>query len=72
LSDDAYAIIKLVAKKMKTDPSLKLEIHGFADYVGDSDYNQKLSQNRSDVIKNVLINLHGIDGGRITSIGKED
>jgi len=57
---------------MKTDPSLKLEIHGFADYVGDSDYNQKLSQNRSDVIKNVLINLHGIDGGRITSIGKED
>lgn len=70
LSDDAYAIIKLVAKKMKTDPSLKLEIHGFADYVGDSDYNQKLSQNRSDVIKNVLINLHGIDGGRITSIGK--
>ncbi len=70
LSADAYAVIKLVAEKMKTDPSLKLEIHGFADYVGDSDYNQRLSQSRSDVIRNVLVNLHGIDGDRITSIGK--
>ena len=69
---DATAMkeIKLIAQKMNSDPTLLLEIRGFADNVGNVQYNQKLSQRRADIVKNVLINTFKVSADRIIANGK--
>jgi len=65
-----YKAISLVAEKMKADPSLIVEVRGFADYVGTPEYNIKLSQRRADKVKKELITKYNIDSARIIVNGK--
>jgi len=65
-----YKAISLVAEEMKADPSLIVEVRGFADYVGTPDYNIKLSQRRADKVRNELITKYKIDPARIIANGK--
>ncbi|WP_372871708.1 sortase-associated OmpA-like protein PdsO [Shewanella sp.] len=53
-----------VARVMEADPSLSIDLKGFADRRGDSDYNQALSEQR---LANVIAFLEqqGVDGGRL-------
>ncbi len=62
--------IETVAKKMINDPMLYLEVRGFADNVGNYEYNQKLSQRRADVVKDILLNNYNISSDRIIANGK--
>lgn len=45
-------------------PRLTVNLEGFADHRGDADYNQKLSEQRIEAVKQALIG-HGIDGARL-------
>ena len=65
-----YKAISLVAEKMKADPSLIVEVRGFADYVGTPEYNIKLSQRRADKVKKELMTKYNIDSARIIANGK--
>ncbi len=49
-------------------PGLKLEVEGHTDDVGSDEFNQKLSEQRSDAVRNYLIE-QGLKGDMITSIG---
>ena len=49
-------------------PGLKLEVEGHTDDVGSEEFNQKLSEQRSDAVRGYLIE-QGLNGDSITSIG---
>jgi outer membrane protein OmpA-like peptidoglycan-associated protein len=53
---------------MKTNPTLKIDIAGHTDNIGDPAKNQKLSEERVKVIKDYLLK-NGIDGSRVTGKG---
>jgi len=53
---------------LKENPTLKVEISGHTDNVGSADYNQKLSQDRSQSVVNYLIEK-GIDKKQLTFAG---
>ncbi len=61
--------IEEIAKKMQADPDAKLEIRGYCDPRGSVEFNQKLSDNRVNAVKKVLVSKYGIDASRITGNG---
>lgn len=70
LDNEALEMIQLVAEKIITDPTLLLEIRGFADNVGNVEYNLKLSQRRAEAVKAVLVNKYKVSKDRIIANGK--
>jgi outer membrane protein OmpA-like peptidoglycan-associated protein len=57
-----------VAAILQAYPSLKLQVEGYTDSIGGDDYNQKLSENRANTVKDFLIS-QGTDPNSITSAG---
>jgi outer membrane protein OmpA-like peptidoglycan-associated protein len=53
---------------LKDNPTMKIDIAGHTDNVGDPKKNQQLSEDRVKTVKNYLIN-HGISAGRLTGKG---
>ncbi len=49
-------------------PGLKLQVEGYTDSVGGDDYNQKLSENRADAVRDFLI-TQGVQPDNISSTG---
>lgn len=70
LDDDALEDISKIAFKMHADQSLMLEVRGYCDYLGDSPYNNQLSQRRSDRVKAELVKIWKINPDRIIANGK--
>ena len=57
-----------VAGILQAYPGLKLQVEGYTDSVGSDDYNQKLSENRADGVRNFLL-TQGVQQENITSTG---
>jgi outer membrane protein OmpA-like peptidoglycan-associated protein len=53
---------------LRDNPSMKIEVQGHTDNVGDAAYNQKLSQARSEAVRKYLTS-HGIAPDRLTAKG---
>ncbi len=53
---------------LEKHPQATVEIAGYTDSVGNEAYNQKLSQRRTDSVREYLVS-HGVDAARITSHG---
>ncbi|MBK0368566.1 OmpA family protein [Flavobacterium agrisoli] len=60
--------VDFLVKYMKNNPSSTAEIIGYADEIGNSDYNQQLSQKRAEAVKSVVTQA-GIDASRLTVSG---
>lgn len=58
--------IAVAAEKLKANPNLKVELRGYCDYPGSNSYNLKLGTDRGIVVKQELVNKHGINPNRIT------
>ena len=59
-----------IAAALTADPSITdVDISGYADRLGSSKYNQKLSQRRADAVRAYLVG-RGIEGARLKPYGK--
>ena len=64
-----YASIEMVAKYMKNHKDAKVKVLGYASPEGKAEFNQKLSENRANAVKNALIKRYKIAADRITVEG---
>ncbi|WP_234735819.1 OmpA family protein [Tellurirhabdus bombi] len=64
LRSDSYTQLDQLVSQLKSRPTLRIEIAGHTDNVGDNRLNQALSQNRARVIRNYLVN-RGVDEKRV-------
>jgi VWFA-related protein len=68
LLPSSAAGIAAVAQLMKERPKLKIEIWGHTDAQGTAEYNQKLSEQRAEAVRDAIL-AQGIDPKRITTRG---
>ena len=64
-----YAPIELIANYMKNHPEAKVEIKGYASPEGSAEFNQKLSEKRAQVVKDVLVKKYKIAADRLSTKG---
>ncbi|MCC5851348.1 MAG: OmpA family protein [Alkalimonas sp.] len=58
-----------LADYLKRYPTATVEIEGHASRIGAADYNQRLSERRARAVADLLVNTHGIDRSRISTVG---
>ena len=68
-SEQAQLTIAQVAQRMYEDKNLRLELKGYCDYTGTESYNEKLSLERAEHVKQELVKTYGVDASRITVKG---
>ena len=71
LEDDSFFELDYVAKLLNKDPSIKLEVSGHTDNIGDVVANRVLSQQRAAAVKQRLVEK-GVSANRLTSVGYGD
>lgn len=68
LTDDSKDGIAALAEWLFSHPTVTVELAGHTDDTGSAAYNQKLSENRAEAVKNALIS-HGVKPERLHTIG---
>jgi outer membrane protein OmpA-like peptidoglycan-associated protein len=71
LDDKAQTTLLALAKHLQDQPQLAVELEGYTDNVGASDYNIQLSQRRAETVRRFLVEK-GIELPRIHNIGLGD
>jgi outer membrane protein OmpA-like peptidoglycan-associated protein len=72
LDDKALVAISKIANKLKSDPSLYVEVRGYCDNLDNEKQNNLLSQRRSDRVKSELVNYWKIPYNHIITDTKGD
>ena len=68
LLPESYPVLDNAVKLLNDKPNVNVEIEGYTDYIDTKEYNQKLSEERAQTVKNYLVSK-GIAEGRLTTIG---
>ena len=68
LKSESFVELNKVVEFLKSNPSVEIEISGHTDSKGSDDYNQNLSQGRSQSVVDYIIS-QGIEGYRLTAHG---
>ncbi len=68
LKPGAYPELQRIADVLNRYPQTVIEVGGHTDTRGTPDYNQRLSENRADAVKNELI-YNGVSPRRIQAVG---
>ena len=68
LTEDSQSGIQMLADFLGRNPELRVELAGHTDDVGNAAYNQKLSSERAEVVREALV-AKGIDPNRLTAKG---
>ena len=68
LKNESFPELNKVVDFLKQNPSVEIEISGHTDNKGSDDYNETLSQGRSEAVVNYIIS-QGIDSFRLTAHG---
>ncbi len=69
LKSESAPVIKQVAAALEKNPTLKLEIDGYTDSVGDANHNLDLSKRRALAVQSVLVTQFGVDASRLSANG---
>jgi len=68
LKPDTKVALAKVSGILEAYPSLKLQVEGYTDSVGSDEYNEKLSENRADSVKDFLVS-QGVKMDNISAAG---
>ncbi len=68
IKGESMGTINEIVQMMNAHPDLKFRVEGHTDGDGDESYNQKLSEDRANAVKSILIQS-GIDASRLNSKG---
>ncbi len=68
LLPESFPVLDNAIKLLNDKPNVNVEIEGYCDFIGSEEYNQKLSVERAQTVKNYLVSK-GIPEGRLTTIG---
>lgn len=60
--------MNFLAKYLKDNPSASADVIGYADEIGNSEYNKDLSRRRAENVKQILVDT-GIDASRLNIVG---
>ncbi|UCG92664.1 MAG: OmpA family protein [candidate division WOR-3 bacterium] len=66
---ESYPVLDDAAKVIKSKPTMRVEIGGHTDSIGSDSYNQKLSYQRANAVRDYLIKYHTVDPSRIVAVG---
>jgi outer membrane protein OmpA-like peptidoglycan-associated protein len=73
LKPDAREKLAKVSGILLAYPNLKLQVEGYTDNIGSDDYNQKLSEQRADAVRDYLVSQSVADNSiTATGFGKSD
>lgn len=67
-TNSSLAGVDFLVKYLKNNPSASAQVIGYADEIGNSDYNQKLSTKRAETVKTIITNS-GINASRLSVVG---
>lgn len=70
VKSNSYGTLKSIAKVLTDNPDVNIQIAGHTDGDGSDDYNLKLSAERAQSVKEILVTQFGIKGDRMTTVGK--
>ena len=65
----SYDAINFVTQYLKSNPDKSVDVMGYADEIGNSDYNKKLSTDRANFVKEVITKA-GVNASRLNIIGQ--
>ena len=68
IKPESYQDLILLEEFLRTNPKKKIEVGGHTDNIGSNEHNYKLSQQRSEAIRNYLIQK-GIEENRLIAVG---
>ncbi|MEC9364185.1 MAG: OmpA family protein [Pseudomonadota bacterium] len=68
LADESRDILDGVADSLKSQPNVRVEIGGHTDSMGNDTYNDSLSQQRAESVRQYLIS-RGVEAGRMEAMG---
>ena len=68
LKEDAREALAKISGIVISHPGLNLQVEGYTDITGSLDFNQKLSEQRANTVRDYLAK-EGVDGQTMTSIG---
>src|SRR5271170_8278875 len=68
LKTETQISLAKVSGILQAYPGLKLQVEGYTDSVGGDDYNQKLSENRADAVRDFLV-TQGVQTDNISATG---
>jgi outer membrane protein OmpA-like peptidoglycan-associated protein len=68
LKPDAREALAKVSGILLSYPGLKVQVEGYTDNVGSEQYNQKLSEQRADAVRDYLVS-QGVPAANVTSTG---
>ncbi len=71
IKSESFPELNRLAKFIKSQPNIKIEISGHTDNKGTSDYNKKLSESRAKSVKNYLVKK-GCNSQNLTAKGYGD
>jgi outer membrane protein OmpA-like peptidoglycan-associated protein len=71
LLPEALPALDQLAAELRTRPTLRLQIAGHTDRIGEPEKNQALSEQRAEAVKAYLVKT-GIGAGRISTVGYGD
>ncbi|QYJ67959.1 OmpA family protein [Flavobacterium litorale] len=66
-NEESVGGVNFLIKYLNDNPSATADVIGYADEVGNSDYNQALSNRRAENVKQILVDA-GIDGSRLNIV----
>jgi OmpA-OmpF porin, OOP family len=68
IANESKETLQKIAKVIIDNPTIKIEIAGHTDSKGDDSFNQTVSEQRANSVKNALVEL-GIDANRLVAKG---